>query len=108
IATLAEAFLVKVAPHDGSVGPIAEMANIHVLACSPNAIYLEHRADDVPWRSEVAVGVIPEEDGYIPVPEAPGLGIDIDEEAIAQHPPCDVEDMEYHFRTPEDMQRSHP
>ncbi|MFO7916976.1 MAG: mandelate racemase/muconate lactonizing enzyme family protein [Anaerolineae bacterium] len=50
IATLAEAFLAKVAPHDGSVGPIAEMANIHVLACSPNTIYLEHKADDVPWE----------------------------------------------------------
>jgi len=104
IATLAESFLVKIAPHDGSVGPIAEMANIHVLACSPNCIYLEHKADDVPWRTEVAVGVIPEQEGYIPVPELPGLGIDLDEEAIAQHPVYAVEEMEYRFRTPEEIQ----
>ena len=99
VATLAESFLVKVAPHDGSAGPIAEMANIHVLASSPNCIFLEHMADDVPWRSEVAKGVIPEQDGYIPVPNLPGLGIDIDEEAIAQHPVYEVAEMEYRFRT---------
>jgi galactonate dehydratase len=104
IATLAESFLAKVAPHDGSVGPIAEMANIHVLACSPNCIYLEHRADDVPWRSEVAIGVIPEDEGYLPVPTAPGLGIDLDEAAIAEHPVFAVEEMAYRFRTPEEMQ----
>lgn len=105
IASLAEAYLVKVAPHDGSVGPIAEMANIHVLASTPNCMFLEHRADDVPWRSEVVVGTIPEREGYLLVPELPGLGIDIDEQAIAEHPVCAVNEMEYRFRTPEEMQR---
>jgi len=104
IATLAEAFLVKVAPHDGSAGPIAEMANLHVLATAPNCLYLEHLADDVPWRSEVAIGVIAEKEGYLPLPRLPGLGIDLDEAAIAAHPPCAVSDMRYHFRTPEEMQ----
>ena len=108
IATLAESFLVKVAPHDGSVGPIAEMANIHVLASAPNCIFLEHSADDVPWRSEVAVGVLPEQDGYIPVPTAPGLGIDLDEEAIAEHPVYTVEEVEYRLRTPEMIQQHRP
>jgi galactonate dehydratase len=105
IATMAEAYLVKVAPHDGSVGPVAEMANIHVLTASPNAIYLEHLADDVPWRREVAVGVIAEADGYLPVPTAPGLGIDLDEAAMAEHPVYAVEEMEYRLRTPEEMQQ---
>jgi galactonate dehydratase len=71
IAILAESFLVKVAPHDGSAGPIAEMANLHILASSPNCIYLEHRASDVPWRTEVATGVIPDQDGYIATPNLP-------------------------------------
>jgi len=108
IATLAEAYGVKVAPHDGSVGPVAEMANIHVLTASPNCIFLEHLADDVPWRKEVAMGVIPEQDGYLPVPTAPGLGIDLDEAAMAEHPVCEVNEMEYHFRTPEEMQQHCP
>lgn len=105
IATLAEAFLVKVAPHDGSAGPIAEMANIHVLASTPNCIFLEHLADDVPWRTEVAVGVVPERDGYLPVPNRPGLGIDLDEAAIAEHPAPTVAELTYRFRTPEEIQR---
>lgn len=104
IATLAEAFLVKVAPHDGSAGPIAEMANLHVLASAPNCLYLEHLADDVPWRKEVAIGVIAEKEGYLPLPNLPGLGIDLDEEAITAHPPCAVGEIRYHFRTPEEMQ----
>ena len=108
IATLAESFLVKIAPHDGSAGPIAEMANIHVLASSPNCIFLEHRASDVPWRSEVAVGVIPEDNGYIPLPKLPGLGIDIDEEAIAEHPVYEVEEMEYRIDTPEEFNQHRP
>ena len=105
IAILAEMYGVKIAPHDGSVGPIAEMANIHVLASSTNAIYLEHKADDVSWRSEVTVGMIPEDDGYVPVPGLPGLGIDIDEDACAEHPVLAVEDVAYRFRDPDQAQK---
>jgi len=108
IATLAEAFTVKLAPHDGSAGPVAEMANLHVLASTASCIYLEHMADDVPWRSEVAVGVIPERNGALPLPDKPGLGIDLDEEAIARHPVCAVQEMGYLFRTPEQIQASRP
>jgi len=108
IAVLAEAFSVKVAPHDGSAGPIAEQANLHVLASSPNTIYLEHRAWDVPWRSEVVVGVIPDKDGYIAVPAEPGLGIDIDDDACAAHPVYAVDEVEYAAHTPEDMAQFRP
>jgi galactonate dehydratase len=108
IAILAEAFSVKVAPHDGSAGPIAEQANLHVLASSPNTIYLEHRAEDVPWRTEVVVGVIPDIDGYIAVPDKPGLGIDIDEEACAAHPVYEVDEVTYRFHTPEEMSQHRP
>ena len=108
VAVLAECFSVKIAPHDGSAGPIAEMANLHVLASSPNCLYLEHKADDVPWRKEVAVGVIPDVDGYIPLPDLPGLGIDIDEEACEQHPPYEVDEVEYRFHSPEEMAKPRP
>ena len=106
LASMAEAFSVKIAPHDGSVGPVIEMANIHLLAASPNAIYLEHKADDVPWRHEVASGIIPEEGGFFAVPEKPGLGIHLDEDAMAEHPAYAVDEMTYSFRTPEQMQKT--
>ncbi len=97
LAAMAEAHYVTVAPHDGSAGPIAETANLHILASIPNFIFLEHPpvADEVPWITKVVKRLIPEKDGYIEAPAGPGLGIEIDEEEIAQHPPAKVEDLRY-------------
>ena len=36
-------------------------------------------------------------------PNLPGLGIDLDEAACAAHPVYRVEEMDYHFRTAEEM-----
>ena len=106
LAAMAEAQAVKVAPHDGSVGPVVEMANVHVLAAIPNAFYLEHMADDVPWREAVAPGSVPERDGSIAVPDAPGLGVELDEREAAAHPILETGALEYEHRTPEQMQQS--
>lgn len=86
IAALAEAHYVTVAPHSGSLGPVAEMAAVHLLASLPNFLILEHIADDVPQRYEV---MTPQPDisaGSIIVPDRPGIGVDIVEEAIANYP----------------------
>jgi len=104
VAIMAEARSVKVAPHDGSAGPIAEMANIHVMASIPNMRFLEHRAHDVSWRGTVAPGMLPDRDGCIVVPDKPGLGIDVDEAECAKHPPRRVEDYQYRLRTPDQIQ----
>jgi galactonate dehydratase len=106
LAAMAEAQAVTVAPHDGSVGPIIEMANVHVLASIPNCIFLEHKADDVPWREDVAPGAMPEEHGEIKIPTAPGLGVDIDEKAIAAHPIAETNAFTYSHRTPEQIVQS--
>jgi galactonate dehydratase len=106
LAAMAEAQAVTVAPHDGTAGPIVEMANVHVLASIPNCLLLEHKADDVDWRLEVAPGAVAESDGYITVPAVPGLGVDIDEAVAAAHPLRDAGAYTYRFRTPEDMMRS--
>lgn len=105
LAAMAESHSVKVAPHAGSVGPIVEMANVHVLASIPNAYFLEHRFRDVPWRLEVAPGAVPEKQGAIRVPDRPGLGVDIDEAVAAQHPPKAAQDYQYSHRTPEESMR---
>jgi galactonate dehydratase len=86
IAAMAEAHYITVAPHSGSLGPVAEYAAIHVLAAIPNALILERVHNDVPVRYEV-IDPHPETvDGYIEVPDRPGLGVDIDEEVVAAHP----------------------
>jgi galactonate dehydratase len=85
IAAMAEAHHIMVAPHDGSNGPIAEAAAVHLLAAIPNCLILEHLADDVPWRYQVATE-LPVVNGHIEVPTRPGLGIELDEEACLAHP----------------------
>jgi galactonate dehydratase len=106
LAAMAEGQAATVAPHDGSVGPIVEMANVHVLASIPNCIFLEHRANDVAWRLDVAPGAVPEENGFITVPDAPGLGLDIDEAVAAAHPIRDTAGYDYDHRTPEEILQS--
>jgi galactonate dehydratase len=86
MAALAEAHYVTVAPHDGSLGPVAEMAAVHLLATLPNFLILEHLADDVPQRYEVMTGQPEVVDSQIAVPDRPGLGIELVEEAIARYP----------------------
>lgn len=108
VAAMAEARSIKVAPHDGSTGPIAEMANVHFMASIPNMRFLEHFAYDVPWRSTVVVGSIPVVDGCIQVPDQPGLGIDIDEEECARYPLNPIESFTYRLREIPEIQKDRP
>ncbi|MDD9988027.1 MAG: mandelate racemase/muconate lactonizing enzyme family protein [Spirochaetaceae bacterium] len=87
LAAIAEAHQVMVAPHQGSLGPVAEMAAIHLLATLPNYLIHEYLVNDVPQRYEVMTGQPVIEDGHILVPDRPGLGVDLDEEAINRYPP---------------------
>ncbi len=86
MAALAEAHYITFAPHDGSLGPVAEMAAVHLCATLPNFLILEHLEDDVPQRYEVMQPQPTIVEGYMMVPDGPGLGIDIVEEAIAKYP----------------------
>ena len=87
MAAMAEAHYITFAPHSGSLGPVAEIAGLHLLATLPNFLIMEHLEDDVPQRYEV-IEPLPEiVDGHILVPDAPGLGVDIVEQAIAKYPP---------------------
>jgi galactonate dehydratase len=86
IAAMAEAHYISVAPHSGSLGPVAEYAAIHVLAAIPNGLILERVHDDVPIRYDVVQPHIETVDGYIQVPDRPGLGVDIDEDVVAANP----------------------
>ena len=76
IAAMAEAHYVTVAPHDGSLGPVAEMAAVHLTATLPNFLILEHLADDVPQRYKVMTGQPEIVDSHIVVPDVPGLGVE--------------------------------
>jgi galactonate dehydratase len=74
------------APHSGSLGPVAEFAALHLLAAIPNTLMLERIESDWAGRNEVISAPPVLENGHLIVPTTPGLGVDIDEEAIAAHP----------------------
>ena len=64
--------------------PIAFMANLHCAAAIPSFIALENHALDLPFWKDLVTG-LPEnlmEDGYVRVPEKPGLGVDLNYEGI--------------------------
>ena len=53
---------------------------------------MEVASVDVPWRKELVRETLEFEDGYILAPKAPGLGVELIEEACAKFPyqPFDV------------------
>jgi galactonate dehydratase len=86
LAGMAEAHHIMLAPHSGSLGPVAEFAALHVLAAIPNTLMLERIENDWSARNEVISAPPVLENGHLVVPTAPGLGVDINEEAIAAYP----------------------
>jgi galactonate dehydratase len=91
VAALAETRYVGVAPHNPN-GPICTAATLHLIANLPNFAIQEMANDDyyvgAKWRDEVVVNpeVAKVKNGYLEVPQTPGLGVDINEKAIAKHP----------------------
>ena len=85
IAAMADACSIGVAPHN-PLGPIAGVAALHFAVSTPNHIIQEEMVGAVPWYFDVVQGPIRMVDGCWEVPEAPGLGIEVNEKACAAHP----------------------
>jgi galactonate dehydratase len=89
IAAMAEAFDVAVAPHC-PLGPIALAASLQLDACTPNAI-IQEQSLGIHYNREsdlldylVNEDVFAYKDGYVAIPDGPGLGIEIDEEKVRE------------------------
>ncbi|RUW49093.1 galactonate dehydratase [Mesorhizobium sp. M1A.F.Ca.ET.072.01.1.1] len=85
IAAMAEAVSVGVAPHN-PLGPIAGAAALHFAVSTPNHLIQEEMVGAVPWYFEVVKGPIRMVDGCWQVPDAPGLGVEVDEAVADRHP----------------------
>jgi galactonate dehydratase len=83
IAALAEAYYVQVAPHNPQ-GPVSTAACAHLGLAIPNFSILEYVLS--PNRDRVLKEPWPVEHGHLVVPDRPGLGVDLDEEALAASP----------------------
>ena len=87
IGDLAQEHGVAMAVHMAE-SPIACMAAVHSVAATENFLVLENHSVDVPWWNEMVNG-LPNpivQDGYIEVPEGPGLGIEsLNDAVIGEH-----------------------
>ncbi|MBQ6717222.1 MAG: galactonate dehydratase [Clostridia bacterium] len=85
IAAMAETYYIPFAPHNPS-GPVACAASLQLAASTTNFSILEIMYSDVPWRKDVTNESLHYEDGYITIPDKPGLGVEINEEECLKHP----------------------
>ncbi len=85
IAAEAECRYIPFAPHNPS-GPVANAATLQLAATCPNFEILEIMYSDVSWRKDVVNEQLEYKDGCITIPDKPGLGIEINEEACLSHP----------------------
>ena len=86
IAAMAEPYFVAVSPHNYNSTTVGLAATIQVSAAIPNFLITEYFVSLEEFGREIAVEPFEVVDGYIRVPETPGLGIDLDEAALARHP----------------------
>ena len=86
IAAHAETYNIQVQPHN-CASPVTTAAAVQLDACIPNFIIQEV----FPYRPEETMRVVREpleeriKDGYLKVPDEPGLGIELNDEALAEY-----------------------
>ena len=86
IAAMAEPYFVVVSPHNYNSTTVGLAATLQVCAMIPNFLITEYFVNLEPLGNDIAKTPFEVVDGYIKVPEAPGLGIDLDEEALSRYP----------------------
>jgi len=102
LAATAETHYVLIAPHNVG-GPVLTAANLHLAACMPNFKIQEHFNDFADHEVlQAAPGLPPVVDGYFALPEAPGLGVTLDVDFVAERPSTgahfDLFQHDWHFR----------
>ncbi|MCJ0766044.1 mandelate racemase/muconate lactonizing enzyme family protein [Variovorax terrae] len=85
IATLADAFETHIAPHN-PVGELGNLMSLHFCAAVPNVRIMELRPDEAPWTRGFLTHTPVLEAGHMLVPDRPGWGADVNEEALRAHP----------------------
>ena len=85
IAGMAEAHYAQIAPHL-YCGPIEGAANVQLATCSPNFLILESIRRWDGFHGEILKSPMRWEDGYVIPPDAPGIGVELDEDVARAHP----------------------
>jgi L-alanine-DL-glutamate epimerase-like enolase superfamily enzyme len=103
IADYAERFGIPTALHFAG-SPIAFMANVHCAAAISSLVALEHHGLDLPFWEGLVTGLPKDylQDGYVAVPDKPGLGVDLNLEGIEANlrPPSGLFEETSYWNTP--------
>jgi L-alanine-DL-glutamate epimerase-like enolase superfamily enzyme len=73
-----------VANHSFKSG-VSIAASLHLLAAIPNAIAFEYCMAEGPLRQDLTVQKFPVVDGYVSVPQEPGLGVELNMETVEKY-----------------------
>ncbi len=86
IAALAEAHHVGVVPHN-PLSPVSTAACVQLAACIPNFALQEYPlGEHQPPKSEIVKSVLRLENGFLVVPDAPGIGVELADDAAEKYP----------------------
>jgi galactonate dehydratase len=88
IASMAEPYYIAVSPHNWNSTVLGTAATVHVSASMPNFLIAEYFVNFVSHGRQIAKQLEPE-DGFITIPQAPGLGVEINEKALSRFPQMD-------------------
>ncbi len=86
IAAMAEPYAVAVTPHNYNSTIVGLAATVHFSALVPNFLIAECFINLKPGCDEIAINPLRLKDGWVDLPSAPGLGVDIDVERLLKHP----------------------
>ena len=82
ISAMAESHHVKVIPHN-PLSPVSTAACVQLDASIPNFALQEFTGEDKPPKSDLIINPIKLENGYLIVPDSPGLGITLNEKSLS-------------------------
>jgi L-alanine-DL-glutamate epimerase-like enolase superfamily enzyme len=85
VSTLASRRGVAMAPHTWGSAP-GLMANLHAAFCMENPLIVEYSQALNPLRSILLADPLEVQDGHVQLPARPGLGVELTDEIIANHP----------------------
>ena len=84
IAAMAEAYYVRISPHE-ALGPVSIVSGFHCMMTVPNFYRLECLHNWFPDFAKVITPMFDYHDGAIWPSDRPGLGIELDHEAMQEH-----------------------
>lgn len=84
IAALADAYQIELAPHMWG-GALMFAAGLQLCAVAPSAVIIEYSLGHNPLQHELAEAPITVADGYVVIPDRPGLGVQINEAFVQRY-----------------------